>query len=413
MVMNIYISGISGTAMGPLAIFAKEAGIKVFGSDRQEGAVTEELKAKKIAFSIGNQDGRYLENKILEEGIDWFVYTSALPKDHPEILVAQEYGIRISKRDALIAKLVDELKLKMVAVAGTHGKTTTTALIVWTLEKLGIPISYLVGTTLGFAKAGEYKKGSEFLIYEADEYDRNFLNFQPWLSVVTSVSYDHPDIYKTKAEYDAAFAQFIRQSRKTILDKKINSKIKLAGEVRRYDATLALEAVKNVLKEARVEKENSEIIEIINQFPGVGRRFEKIGDGVYSDYAHHPEEIEATVEVAKEQAEILEKAGVVVVYEPHQNIRQHEVFKGYKKAFLGVDKLFWVPTFLTREDPKLKILKPEDFIESLKNKEIAESAEFNSKLEKKLKEYLEQNYLVVLMSAGPGDNWLRKLFGEA
>ena len=408
--MNIYISGISGTAMGPLAIFAKEAGMEVCGSDRAEGAVTKELAKAKISYLLGNQDGRFLEKKIQEGKVDWFVYTSALPEDHPEIVMAQKYGVKISKRDELIAKLIEELKLKMIGVAGTHGKTTTTAAIVWCCKKLGLPVSYLVGTTLGFAGAGEYVKGSEYLVYEADEYDRNFLHYHPWLAVITSVSYDHPDIYKTKAEYQAAFAQYIRQSKTTIIDAKSNPAIKLAGEVRRYDATLALMAVKKIAKDAKIMVSEQEIIDALNQFPGVGRRFEKICDGVYSDYAHHPEEVKATVDVAKEQAKLDSKKGVVVLYEPHQNVRQHEVMKGYKDAFVGVDKLLWAPTFLVREDPNLTVLKPRDFIETLTNKDIAEPAEFGMKLEKMLKKYQEENYLIVLMSAGPADKWLRKIF---
>lgn len=410
--MNIYISGISGTAMGPLALFAKEAGMKVFGSDRAEGAVTKELVEAKIPFSIGKQDGRFLEKKIHDEGVDWFVYTSALPKDHPEILIAEKYGIKVSKRDELIAELVSVLKLKMVGVAGTHGKTTTTSIIIWACQRLGIPVSYLVGSTLGFAGAGECVKDAKYLIYEADEYDRNFLYFHPWLSIITTVSYDHPDIYKTREEYEAAFTQFIRQSKQTIIGKKINNKIKLAGEARRYDATLAFHAIKKILVDSRIEKTDSEIIEAINQFPGVGRRFERISEGVYSDYAHHPEEIVATINVAKEQAEISEKKGVVVVYEPHQNVRQHEVLNKYKEAFLGVDKLFWMPTFLTREDPDLEVLKPENFVEILENNEMAEPAKFSDDLADKLKEYQKENYLIVLMTAGPGDAWLRKLFSR-
>ncbi len=397
--------------MGPLALFAKQAGINVVGSDRSEGAVTRELTKAHIPFSIGNQDGRFLEKKIKEGGIDWFVYTSALPKDHPEILVARKYNIRISKRDEFIAELVDKLSLKMVAVAGTHGKTTTTSAIVWAAQQLEIPISFLVGTTLGFAGAGEYVEGSRYLIYEADEYDRNFLHYYPWLSIITSVSYDHPDIYKTKEEYDAAFAQFIRQSKKTIMKQKINNKIRLAGEVRRYDATLALLAIKNIAADCGMKISDDKIIEALNRFPGVGRRFEKIGDGIYSDYAHHPEEIAATIDVALEQAKFSEKRGVVVVYEPHQNVRQHEVFEGYKKAFVGASKIFWLPTFLTREDPKLKILAPNDFIKSLENQENAEAAELGDTLAKKLEEYQKENYLIVMMTAGPADSWLRRLFG--
>lgn len=411
--MRVYISGISGTAMGPLALMAKEAGFEVFGSDLHPGAVSDELKNVGIVFSIGEQDGKFLE-KIQKEGeIDWFVYTSALPKDHKELLRAKELGIKVSKRDEFIAFLVKRLKLKMVAVAGTHGKTTTTAGIVFLCLKLGLPVSWLVGTTLGFAGAGEYVPGSKYLIYEADEYDKNFLHYHPFLSIIPSVSYDHPDIYPTEADYKAAFAQFIRQSKKTITETTLDKRLTVSGEARRFDLGLAIEAVVEILKDMKLEGEKytrENLILEMDKFPGVGRRMERVSEGVYSDYAHHPEEIKATIEMALEEAKRKKMKGVVAIYEPHQNIRQHEVFSDYKDAFLGLEKLFWMPTYLTREDPKLTVIKPEEFVANLDNFEIGEAAEFNEELFLRLKSYREDGYLILLMTAGPGDNWLREKF---
>ena len=359
--MNIYISGISGTGMGPLALMAKQAGHTVFGSDRSAGPIVPELEKENIEFEIGNQDGSFLE----KHDVDWFVYTSALPEDHPELKIAREKGLKCSKRDEFIDFLVNELNLKMVAVAGTHGKTTTTSMIIWSAEKLGLKASYLVGTTLGFAESGRYETGDKFFIYEADEYDRNFLKFHPWLSCITFVSYDHPDIYKTEAEYKEAFEKF--------------------------------------------ESQSENIIRGVNSFPGVGRRFEKIAEGVYSDYAHHPEEIEATIEIADEESKRLGRKGVVAIYEPHQNTRQHEVKYGYKKVFNKAEKVFWLPTYLTREDTSLAVLTPEDFIKDLSDPGIAEPAEMNDDLASRLKNLARDGYLILLMTAGPADSWLRKI----
>ncbi|MBR1875370.1 UDP-N-acetylmuramate--L-alanine ligase, partial [Candidatus Saccharibacteria bacterium] len=143
--MKVYISGISGTGMGPLALMAKNAGMTVVGSDRQAGPIVDELKKAGIEFEIGEQNGDYLQK---QDNIDWFVYTSALPEDHPELVFAKNHNIKVSKRDEFIAYLVKELGLKMGAVAGTHGKTTTTSMLIWAAKKLGIKASYLVGTTL-------------------------------------------------------------------------------------------------------------------------------------------------------------------------------------------------------------------------------------------------------------------------
>ena len=327
----------------------------------------------------------------------------------PELILAKEAGIKCTKRDDLTAFLVNELGLKMVAVAGTHGKTTTTSMIVWAALKLELPVSYVVGTTLGFAPSGAYHEGDKYFVYEADEYDRNFLKYHPWLAVITCVSYDHADIYPTRADYKAAFGQFERQS-EIIVKEGLAGQYKLAGEIRRKDAGLAAVAVAKMMEVEKGVYDLGEIERILSEFPGVGRRFERICNGVYTDYAHHPEEIAATVDVALDEAKLSGKKGVAIVYQPHQNIRQHEVFDDYKNAFKGADKIYWLPTYLTREDPDLAVITPEEFVGSLENSDVAEVAELNDELENKLKKCLEDDYLVVLLTAGPADEWMREKF---
>lgn len=411
--MKIYISGISGTGMGPLALMAKDAGMMVFGSDQAAGAITNELTNAGINLCLGEQDGSFLQARAKNEGVDWFVYTSALPEDHPELVLAKKLKLKISKRDEFISFLIKKLKLKLVAVAGTHGKTTTSAMIVWGAKQLGLPLSYLIGTTLPFAEAGHYEPGSEYFVYEADEYDRNFLAYHPWLAVIPTVTYDHPDIYPTEQEYQDAFRQFEAQSEQIIRGDEIAAGVTLAGEARRYDATLAIDALARMIPAKRGLKRfcssHKQILNAINSFPGVGRRFEQVSEGYYSDYAHHPEEVVATVEIAREEAERRDLKGVVAVYEPHQNIRQSELAADYANAFDGVTKVYWLPTYLTREDPKRKVLTPSNFITKLDNKKVAEPAELDDKLAAELKKWHNKGYLVLLMSAGPADLWLRKL----
>ena len=102
----------------------------------------------------------------------------------------------------------------------------------------------------------------------------------------------------------------------------------------------------------------------------------------------------------------------MVVYQPHQNTRQHEVRDEYMKAFLGADKIYWLPTYLTRENPDLSVLSPEELISGLVNKNVAEVAELGDELAEKLREYVADGYLVILMTAGPADGWLREKFGK-
>ena len=432
--MRVYISGIAGTGMGPLALMAKAAGCSVCGSDLAKGAIYDELIDAGVEVYVGEQDGVFLREQ-LEKGVDWFVYTSALADNHPELVLARKAGVKCTKRDDFTVYLVEKLGLKMVAVAGTHGKTTTTSMIIWAALKLGLPVAYLVGTTLGFAPAGSYKAGDKFFVYEADEYDRNFLKYHPWLAVIPAVSYDHPDIYPTRGDYAAAFQQFREQSEHLIECKEgivvrrvekgsgeleqedlYQSEIfKLAGEARRIDAALAANAVNEmgggVFSETGDER-RGDLVEVMDEFPGVGRRFERIGDGVYSDYAHHPEEIKATMGVAADECRMRDYKGVVVVYQPHQNTRQHKVREGYRGAFEGAKKVYWLPTYLTRENPALSVIMPEEFIAGLVNSEVAEVAEAGEELAEKLRGWLADDYMVLLMTAGPADGWMRDEFGE-
>ena len=234
------------------------------------------------------------------------------------------------------------------------------------------------------------------------------------MAVIPVVSYDHPDIYPTVEDYEQAFAQFEKQSQEVLHGDEIAVGITLAGEARRYDATLALDVIQKIMPQPRglmkiSALQRKKLLAAINSFPGVGRRFEQVSEGYYSDYAHHPEEVKATVEIAMEEADRRGLKGVIAIYEPHQNTRQAELADLYADAFVGVTRLYWVPTYLTRENTKIKVLNPEQFIAKLKNKKLAEAAELNDELVEKVKEWHKKGYLVLLMSAGPADAWIRKL----
>ena len=169
--MRIYFSGIGGVGLGPLAEIARDAGHEVMGSDAVESLTTQELTASGIEVSL-DQSGDYLTAAHSARPIDWFVYTAALPADHPELVRAGMLGIRTAKRDELINHIIKENNLKLIAVAGTHGKTTTTAMIVWIFEQLGMPISFSIGATSSFAPSGKFNPLAQYFVYECDEYDQ-------------------------------------------------------------------------------------------------------------------------------------------------------------------------------------------------------------------------------------------------
>ena len=411
--MKVYFSGISGTGIGPLAELAYDAGYVVCGSDLNRGMIAEEIDKRDISTYYGEQDGNFLRQKYDEGKIDWFVYTSALPEDHAELLLAQELGIHTSKRDEFLAKFIEDKDLKLIAIAGTHGKTTTTALLIYACKKLGIPTSYLIGTTLGWDESGRYAADSKYFIYEADEYDRNFLAFHPYITAITRVDYDHPDIYPTIGDYQGAFAQFEAQSIYVVKNTTTDERFTLVGELRRRDASIVLQILQHLRKvDENIDFSDEEAIAVLNDFPGVGRRFERIAEGIYSDYGHHPNEIKATVEMAKELCDRDNYTGLAILYQPHQNTRQHKVRDGYIDAFIGADKVFWAPTYLTREDPKLEILTPKMLISNMRNADIAEAVDLDEKLVEKITRLRKQGWLILLLTAGPADTWLRENFAN-
>ena len=408
--MNIYFSGIGGVGIGPLAEIAFDAGYQVQGSDANESLMVRNLRDRGISVNIG-QDGRILEASHAAAPVDWFVYTAALPHDHPELLLAQELGIKIAKRDELLAHIIAEKNLKLIAVAGTHGKTTTTGMLIWTLQQLGVPISYSVGTTLSFGPSGKFDPASEYFIYECDEFDRNFLHFHPHLSLITSIDYDHTDTYVTEQDYLDAFNQFGQQSSQLITWQQEHSElfqshpdawilqeslsIKLAGEHNRRNGTLVLKAVEKL-------RLSGDGIVALERFPGTDRRFEKLADNLYTDYGHHPVEIAATLQLARELSD-----HIVLVYQPHQNIRQHELKDQYTNQFELAEQVYWLPTYLSREDPNLEILTPQELTRNITNRDAVHIADLNTGLGNIIQTAREENKLVLCMGAGSIDMWIR------
>ena len=318
--MHIYFSGIGGAGIGPLAQVAAQAGFEVSGSDKQDSSYIQYLKKHGLNDIHIGQSREAIAKVHAERPIDWFVYSSAVamePSGSAELAFCRDQKIKTSKRDELLNLILKEEKLKLIAVAGTHGKTTTTAMLVWLLSELKLPLSYTLPAKTSFAEMGHYDPQSEYFVYEADEFDRNFLEFEPYLSLITGVSWDHHEIFPTREDYQQAFREFIGQSQRTILwqedydylglddaplnllvqgsDEPLIEVITLKGRYNRLDAWLAIQAVHRLSK-ASLHK----LITIANRFPGLQRRMEQIIPNLYSDYAHTPEKIRGAMSVALE-----------------------------------------------------------------------------------------------------------------
>lgn len=425
---HIYFSGIGGTAIGPLAMIAHQAGYKVSGSDKQNSEYINYLKKNGLNnIHIGQSLGQ-IKKVHSKQPIDWLVYSSAVAIEnpsHPELEFIKANNIRASKRDELLNKIIEKSGKKLIAIAGTHGKTTTTAMAIWLFSKLGLRPSYSVGAKINFGDMGHFEPNSDYFIYECDEFDMNFLAYHPDTALIAGIDWDHHEQFPTRASYYQAFSKFLKQSGNKLLwlsdalklrfekneanlmiledDDALLEALSLGGAVNRKNAFLVIAAAHKITGEP-IEN----LIEIMRKFPGVSRRFEKIVANLYSDYAHTAAKISGALQMAGEYSD-----NVVVVYEPLTNRRQHYIKKDYKDLFSGVKKLYWVPSYLAREDKNQKVLSPQELIKNMNNSEIAEPAELNEKLKNKIKTHQKNGDLVLCLSGGGGgslDEWLRVNF---
>jgi UDP-N-acetylmuramate--alanine ligase len=428
--MHIFFSGIGGSGISPLALVAQQAGYAVSGSDKQDSSYIAFLRKHGITnISIG-QTTEQIAAVHDKTPIDWYVYSSAVAIEQPnapEFAFCKDQHIRMSKRDELLNEIITDKQLKLIAVAGTHGKTTTTAMAVWLLKQLGLPLGYILPAKSSFADMGAFEPQAEYFVYECDEFDRNFLSFEPYVSLITGVDWDHPDIYPTREDYNAAFREFLEQSKQstlwrvdaeqlgeeetdtqTILDEADPNltAITLPGLVNRQNAWLVAHALQPIVKQPL-----ETLLAHLNKFPGVSRRFEQIIPGLYSDYAHTPPKIRGALQLAEETAD----GNVVVVYEGLHNTRQHFIKAELEHLFDGVKQLYIVPSYLAREDESLKLLTPDDLklLLSAEAQTRTETASLDPALRDLITHHLEQGDTVLCLTAGGGnslDEWLRREF---
>ncbi|HSX29010.1 MAG TPA: Mur ligase domain-containing protein [Candidatus Saccharimonadales bacterium] len=426
--MHIYFSGIGGTGIGPLALIAHQAGLTVSGSDKQDSAYIHYLKKQGLHnITIGQSYEQIAELHAMRP-IDWFVYSSAVAKEQagqPELRFCKEQGVRSSRRSEFLSEFIASRNLKLIAIAGTHGKTTTTAMAIWAFKELGIAASHSVGAKMSFAEMGTFNPHSDYFIYEADEYDRNFLYFSPHLSMITGIDWDHADIYPTRENYYAAFVQFLSQSNWNVVWKQDVARIAiqpaehytaldesdpqiqqltLAGEVNRRDAWQVAQSMAHLFPDRPLK----DIIAVLNRFPGVSRRFEQLAPNIYTDYAHTPPKIRGALQLAHEIA----GNNVVVVYEGLHNTRQHFIKDELNGLFDGAKHIYIVPSYLAREDENLPLLTPVDLSKLLGNtvQDRVTPSTLDDALFQAINQHAKQGDLVLCITAGGGnslDEWLR------
>jgi UDP-N-acetylmuramate--alanine ligase len=388
---HVHFIGIGGSGLSAIARLLIESGYTVSGSDRAMSAFASDLQALGADVTIGHAPERV-------RGADWVVRSSAIPDENPEVQAALKLNIPVFKRADFLGRLMED-KIG-IAIAGTHGKTTTTAMMAWTLHALNQDPSFIVGGVLGNlhvnARAGQ---GSTFVI-EADEYDRMFLGLKPRYAVVTNVEHDHPDCYPTPADFHNAFVEFVKlvpangalivcaddpgAARIAFEAVKMNKAVvrygltssnvetsvknlapnKLGGFS--FDAFVSGQSVSAALQvpgEHNVRNALAvlsviglmglpldEAARALGEFTGVGRRFEMKGEvngvTVIDDYGHHPTEIRATLAAARAR---YGDRRLWAVWQPHTYSRTQMLFDEFAHAFSDADQVIVTEIYASRE----------------------------------------------------------------
>jgi UDP-N-acetylmuramate--alanine ligase len=349
---HLYLIGIGGVGMLWIADYALKQGWKVSGSDVTDSTEIRRLQEAGATIHVGKGDPSMVPADVTE-GIMTAAITSHSPS-FPEYEELLKRGVPVVKRAQWIGKLTK--KYKTISVAGAHGKTTTTAMVGWILEKAGLDPTVFVGGSLAPWKGTRIGQG-EYLVLESDEFDRSFHNFYPQIAIVLNIDLDHTDYYtKGLPEIEQSFKRFLRNlpTGKGIVvgygrDGKVRKALRgFKYKTRWYDEEHlwpgihvpqpGLHNLLNATAAARVAHElgipHQVIKEALATFPGAGRRFEYLGSWnkaeLYDDYAHHPKEIAATLAGLREK---FPHEHITLVFQPHQKARTQALLGEFATAF--------------------------------------------------------------------------------
>ncbi len=396
---RVHLVGIGGTGMSGIAEVLLEYDVEVSGSDRSRTETTERLVSLGARVSYGHAPEHV-------EGADLVVYSSAVPRDNVEVVEARRRGITVVRRAEMLAEL---MRLKYgVAVAGTHGKTTTTSLVGAILTEAGLDPTVIVGGRVRALGTGARMGHSDYLVAEADEFDRSFLRLAPIIAVITTIDVDHLDTYEDLDAIKSAFVQFAEQvpffgqvivclddpNVQEILPRIADRRIVSYGfnpqaDFQALEVTLGQgEAEAGAVAATRFSVRHGEagvlgtvtlpmpgrhnvanalaaiavsraldvpfeaIARALAQFKGIDRRFDRRGTwqgaAVIDDYAHHPAEVAATLAAARQ---VCPAGKIHAVFQPHLFTRTRDQATAFGRALLGADRVVVTDVYPSREQP--------------------------------------------------------------
>ncbi len=449
---RVHFIGIGGSGLSAIARLLKERGYQVTGSDRLPSQFALDLQNDGVTVFIGHHPRNVT-------GADWVVRSSAVTDDNPEVQAAQHAGIPVYKRSDFLGQLM--ANKTGIAVAGTHGKTTTTAMIAWVLYMLGRDPSFIIGGTMKNLNTNARSGNGEPFVIEADEYDRMFLGLRPRIEVITNLEHDHPDIYPTFEDMYTAFENFVdllppdgtliassedegaatlisyaRKKNRSVVSYSLQGEMTINSpqwmqaravkpnarggfnfsamtnmtEFSKASVNVSLQVpgehnIRNALATLSVIATLGMSIqmaaEALNQFTGTSRRFdvrgEKRGVIVVDDYAHHPTEIKATLAAARSR---YPDRRLWAVWQPHTYSRTQTLFYEFSRAFTDANHVLVTEIYASRE--KAQDFSSAEVVSAMPHP----SAKFTGTLEnttKYLLKHLRSGDVLLVLSAGDAD----------
>jgi UDP-N-acetylmuramate--alanine ligase len=440
---HIHLIGIGGTGLSAIARVLLEKGYAVSGSDRTASPLFNAITAAGARTFLGHAAEQVA-------GADLVVRSSAIPDDNPEVVAARSQGVPVLKRSDFLEELTEDKET--LAVAGSHGKTTTTAMLIWMLDRLGTDPSFIVGGMVRQLDCNARAGTGTYFVIEADEYDYMFLGLFPKIAIITNIEHDHPDCFPTQADYRNAYQKFLNRvgpdglaliclddpQAKTLMDKNVDTSKQLLGYGTSTEATYRAQNIKivngypkfdlvyqphptdaeglasvqlsvpgrhNVLNAtaalAAIHTLGLPVGEAANalgQFAGAGRRFEVLGEvkgvTVIDDYGHHPTHLAATLETARE---LYQDKRLWAVWEPHTYSRTQMLEDEFTKALDLADKVIVLKTYAARE--KVSGFTVKRIADALAEKKAAFIPDFKGAADYLL-ENLSPGDVVITFSAG-------------
>ena len=437
---HVHLIGIGGTGISSIARVLVEKGYTVSGSDRLLSPLARDLAPLGVTLYEGHAAANVT-------GADVVVRSSAIPNDNPEVVAARERGIPVLKRADFLNTFLREYEL--LAVAGSHGKTTTSTMLAWSLQQIGLEPGFILGGVSRNLGTNASAGGGRYFVIEADEYDYMFLGLDPALILITNVEYDHPDFFPTPGDYHAAFISFVKRLQpKGILVTNLDhpgsaalaTVVPPGARVVTYGLTPSAELyaeqvrlnarggmdfdlslpgqtisvslrvpgehnVRNALGVLAVHYALGTSVQqaavALSEYAGAARRFEVIGEvhgiTIISDYAHHPSKIKATLAAARSR---YPQKRIVAVWQPHTFSRTQALENDFIASFHDADQVIVTDVYAARETNKdysvADLVQRIDYVPATHIHDLSDVTQY-------LAQNLQPEDVVIVMSAGDAD----------